>query len=346
MQYRNLGRTGLKVSVLSFGAWVTFGEAADVEVLRRRSQLVSARAPLCSDKGERAYGMCYVLGILVVCINELLNLGRLSAARLAHGVAVCKLTMFLLSSFDNAEVYAGGLAETVMGQAIKELGWKRSDLVISTKIFWGGSGVNDKGLSRKHLIEGLQVLGKHSLGSCFSVGAIVGSEKVTFGVEQSASLKRLQMDYVDVLFCHRPDDSTPIEETVRAMNYLLEQGKIFYWGTSEWSAAQITQACEIAKRLHLVPPIVEQPEYHMFERTKVEVEFAPLYEEQGIGLTTWSPLASGVLTGKYSEGKIPEGSRLALDQFKIEDNLKAMEVLPKLTPEVMEKIESIIQSKP
>eukprot|EP00803_Ostreobium_quekettii_P005675 evm.model.scf_1759.2 EVM.evm.TU.scf_1759.2 scf_1759:4266-10307(-) len=323
MQYRNLGRTGLKVSVLSFGAWVTFGKQVDVE------------------QAKQLMLKCYEGGV---------------------------------NFFDNAEVYAGGLAETVMGQAIKELGWKRSDLVISTKIFWGGSGVNDKGLSRKHLIEGLQ-----------------------------ASLKRLQMDYVDVLFCHRPDDSTPIEETVRAMNYLLEQGKIFYWGTSEWSAAQITQACEIAKRLHLVPPIVEQPEYHMFERTKVEVEFAPLYEEQGIGLTTWSPLASGVLTGKYSEGKIPEGSRLALDQFKamankklverrhqvekvdqlrslaaelgcslaqlalawcaanphvstvimgaskvaqIEDNLKAMEVLPKLTPEVMEKIESIIQSKP
>lgn len=276
--------------------------------------------------------------------------------------------------FDNAEVYASGEAERVMGQAIKELGWKRSDVVISTKIFWGGPGVNDQGLSRKHLIEGTK-----------------------------ASLQRLQMDYVDVLYCHRPDPSTPIEETVRAMNYLLDQGYMFYWGTSEWSADQILEACQIAKRLHLVPPIVEQPEYHMFERKRVEVEYSPIYDTSGIGLTTWSPLASGVLTGKYSGGQVPDGSRLSQDRFKdlankklverrhqvekvdklrllaneigctlpqlaiawcaanphvssvimgaskvsqIEENLKAVDVVPKLTPVIMEKIEAIIQSKP
>eukprot|EP00803_Ostreobium_quekettii_P003684 evm.model.scf_429.5 EVM.evm.TU.scf_429.5 scf_429:58700-61738(-) len=236
MQYRNLGRSGLKVSVLSFGAWVTFGRQIQVE------------------QAKELMSKCYDAGV---------------------------------NFFDNAEEYEDGKAELVMGQALKELGWKRSDIVLSTKIFWGGHGVNGIGLSRKHLIEGTK-----------------------------ASLKRLQTDYVDVLFCHRPDPSTPIEETVRGMNYLLDKGYTFYWGTSEWSASQIMEACGIAKRLHLVPPIVEQPEYNMFTRKRVEEEYSSVYESCGIGLTTYSPLACGLLTGKYLQGA-PQDSRLALDDFKV-----------------------------
>ncbi|MGB9672796.1 MAG: potassium channel beta subunit family protein, partial [Anaerolineales bacterium] len=188
--------------------------------------------------------------------------------------------------FDNAEVYANGQAEIVMGNVIKKLGWKRSDLVISTKLYWGGNGVNDNGLSRKHLMEGID-----------------------------ASLKRLQMDYVDLLFCHRPDMYTPIEETVWAMNLIIQQGKAFYWGTSEWSAAQIMEAYGVARREHLIPPLMEQPEYNMFHRHRVEVEYAPLYRAFGLGTTIWSPLASGLLTGKYNEG-IPEGTRISLPGYE------------------------------
>ncbi|MFS8008071.1 putative NADP-dependent oxidoreductase domain-containing protein [Helianthus anomalus] len=320
MQYKNLGRSGLKVSQISYGAWVTFGNQIDVKEAKT----------------------------LLQCCRD-------------HGV----------NFFDNAEVYANGRAEEIMGQAIRELGWKRSDVVISTKIFWGGPGPNDKGLSRKHIIEGTK-----------------------------ASLKRLDMEYVDLIYCHRPDSSTPIEETVRAMNYVINKGWAFYWGTSEWSAQQITEACEIAKRLGLVGPIVEQPEYNMISRHKVENEYLPLYTNYGIGLTTWSPLASGVLTGKYNSG-VPADSRFALENYKslasrslvddvlkkvrnlkpiadelnvpmsqlaiawcaanpnvssvitgatkesqIQENMKAIDVIPKLTPEVMEKIEAVILSKP
>ncbi|KAK8944470.1 putative voltage-gated potassium channel subunit beta [Platanthera zijinensis] len=259
-----------------------------------------------------------------------------------------------------------------MGQAICELCWKRSDLVISTKIFWGGQGPNDTGLSRKHIVEGTK-----------------------------ASLKRLDMDYVDVIYCHRPDPSTPMEETVRAMNHVIDHGWAFYWGTSEWSAQQITEAWAVAGRLDLVGPVVEQPEYNLLARRKVELEYLPIYSTYGLGLTTWSPLAFGVLTAKYNQGTIPPDSRFALDNYKdlatkslqdevllkvnglkpiadeldatlaqlaiawcasnpnvssvitgatkesqIVENMKALEVLPKLTPDVLEKIEAIVQTKP
>lgn len=189
MEYKNLGRSGLKVSQLSYGAWVSFGNQLDVKEAKSLLQC-------CRDNG--------------------------------------------VNFFDNAEVYANGRAEEIMGQAIRELGWKRSDIVVSTKIFWGGSGPNDKGLSRKHVVEGTK-----------------------------ASLKRLDMEYVDVLYCHRPDTSTPIEETVRAMNYVIDKGWAFYWGTSEWSAQQITEAWGVAQRLDMVGPIVEQPEYNLLSRHKV-----------------------------------------------------------------------------
>jgi voltage-dependent potassium channel beta subunit len=321
MEYRHLGRTGLKVSALSYGAWVSFGNQLDV----KDAKLLLHR---CREAG--------------------------------------------VNFFDNAEVYANGRAEEIMGAAIKELGWKRSDIVISTKLFWGGQGPNDKGLSRKHIIEGIK-----------------------------ASLKRLDMEYVDLLYCHRPDVSTPIEETVRAMNWVIDQGWAFYWGTSEWSAQQITQACEIANRLDLIGPAMEQPEYNLLARDKVEVEYAPLYKNYGLGLTTWSPLASGVLSGKYSKGNIPEGSRFALENYKslanrslvddilskveklrpiaaelnvpmsqlaiawcaknpnvssvitgatkeyqVVENMKAIEILPKLTPDVLKRIDSVVHNKP
>jgi voltage-dependent potassium channel beta subunit len=189
MQYKNLGRSGLRVSQLSYGAWVTFGNQLDVKEAKALLQA-------CRDAG--------------------------------------------VNFFDNAEVYANGRAEEIMGQAIHDLGWRRSDIVLSTKLFWGGQGPNDKGLSRKHVVEGLR-----------------------------ASLKRLETDYVDVVYCHRPDASTPMEETVRAMNWVIDQGWAFYWGTSEWSAQQITEAWGVANRLDLVGPIVEQPEYNLFSRHKV-----------------------------------------------------------------------------
>jgi len=229
MEYRHLGSSGLKVSALSLGAWVTYG----------------------SQVGEDVAHDCMV-------------------AAFEAGV----------NFFDNAEAYASGNAETVMGNVIKRTGWTRSDLVITTKIFWGGKGPNDRGLSRKHIIEGT-----------------------------NAALQRLQLEYVDLLFCHRPDPTTPIEETVRAMNFLLDQGKAFYWGTSEWSAEQIMAAVAVARREHLVPPQAEQPQYNMLHRERVEIEYARLYEEIGMGTTIWSPLASGLLTGKYDDLKAPEDSR-------------------------------------
>ncbi|KAF9182007.1 hypothetical protein BGZ51_005011 [Haplosporangium sp. Z 767] len=169
-----------------------------------------------------------------------------------------------------------------MGLAIQKYGWKRSDLVISTKLFWGGKGPNDRGLSRKHIIEGID-----------------------------ASLKRLQLDYVDLLFAHRPDPDTPMEEIVRAFNLVIEKEKAFYWGTSEWSAQQIQEAHAVAERLGLIAPLMEQPQYNMFHRERVEKEYLPLYKTYGMGATVWSPLASGLLTGKYNTG-VPLDSRLAI----------------------------------
>lgn len=183
---------------------------------------------------------------------------------------------------DNAEAYANGQAEVVVGRIVREL--RRESLVLSSKVFWGGDGPNDRGLSRKHVME-----------ACH------------------AALRRLQTDYLDLYFCHRPDPETPIEETVRAMDVLVRQGKVLYWGTSEWSADQIQEAWGWAERLGLTPPSVEQPQYHLFHRARVEKEYAPLYA-RGMGTTTWSPLASGILSGKYNDA-IPEGSRLAHPRF-------------------------------
>jgi len=234
MEYRYLGRSGLQISALSFGAWVTFSDQLDVD-------------------------------------------GALECMQKAFDAGV--------NFFDNAEVYADGRAETIMGEAIRKAGWRRSDLVLSTKIFWGGSGPNQRGLSRKHIVEGTD-----------------------------AALKRLGTDYVDLVFCHRSDLYTPVEETVRAMNHVIAQGKAFYWGTSEWSADRIRAAWAVARREHLIPPLMEQPEYNMFKRARVEVEYAKLYEEIGLGTTIWSPLCSGILTGKYSDG-IPAGSRATLPSY-------------------------------
>ena len=235
MEYRNLGSSGIKVSALSLGAWVTYGEQVGEETALQ-------------------------------CMTAAYEAG--------------------VNFFDNAESYGSGNAETVMGLVLKKTGWKRSDLVVSTKIFWGGRGPNDTGLSRKHIVEGTH-----------------------------ASLKRLQLDYVDLLFCHRPDPQTPIEETVWAMNQMVQQGKALYWGTSEWSAAQIIEAYSIARSEHLTPPSMEQPQYHMFHRQRVEAEYARLYREIGLGTTIWSPLASGLLTGKYNNG-IPEGTRVSLPGYE------------------------------
>lgn len=178
--------------------------------------------------------------------------------------------------FDTAEIYGTGNAETQMGQAFKELGYRREDLVVSTKLFKCGAGVNDTFLSRKHIVEGLR-----------------------------NSLKRLQMDYVDVIFCHRPDYDTPLEETVRAMSYVIDQGMAFYWGTSEWPADRISKAIELCERLNLHKPIVEQPQYSMFWRTSFEKDYRRVFGEYKYGSTIWSPLAGGLLTGKYNEGVVP-----------------------------------------
>lgn len=241
MKYRFLGRSGLKVSALSFGSWVTFGDQIDEDI---------------------AYN----------CMKEAYDAG--------------------VNFFDNAEAYSEGQSEKMMGNIIKKAGWKRSDLVLSTKIFWGGEGPNNSGLSYKHIIEGT-----------------------------NAALKRMQTDYVDLIFCHRPDKFTPIEETVWAMNQIIQQGKAFYWGTSEWSAEQIREAYHIAKANNLRPPLMDQPQYNMFHRERVEKEYARLYDEIGLGTTIWSPLASGLLTGKYNDG-VPDDSRLSLDKYKwLRENL-------------------------
>ena len=238
MPYRRLGRSGLKVSALSFGSWVTFGTQVDT-------------------------------GLAKEC---------LSAARDAG-----------VNFFDNAEVYAGGQSESIMGAAIAELGWERKSYVISTKLYWGISNgaVNlTNTLNRKYLMQGID-----------------------------GSLERLGLDFVDLLFCHRPDPETPIEETVWAMSDIVSSGKALYWGTSEWSADEIRAAWEVAERHHLHKPVMEQPQYNLFETRKVEQEYARLYEDIGLGLTTWSPLASGLLTGKYIDG-VPEGSRATLPGYE------------------------------
>ncbi|MBM4426022.1 MAG: aldo/keto reductase [Chloroflexi bacterium] len=237
MNYRQLGKTGLRVSELSFGSWVTFHNQAGVD-----------------------------------------SAVEMMTAAYEHGV----------NFFDNAEVYAGGKSESVMGEALKKLGWRRSSYLVSTKIYWGlHDNVNEKNtLNRKRLIEGI-----------------------------NGSLERLQMDYVDLLYCHRPDATTPIEETVWAMHNIIEWGKALYWGTSEWSAAEIIEAIQIAERHHLHKPVVEQPQYNLFERARLEGDYVRFYQEYGYGTTTWSPLASGLLSGKYNKG-IPEGTRGALKGYE------------------------------
>ncbi len=230
MEYRRLGKSGLLVSELSFGSWLTFG-----------SQIERKVAKDCMYKA-------YDLGV---------------------------------NFFDNAEVYAEGESEKVMGEIIKKSGWSRDTFVVSSKVFWGGELPNQKGLSRKHVFE-----------ACH------------------AALKRLNVEYLDLYFCHRPDINTPMEETVRAMHDLIQQGKILYWGMSEWSAAEIMEAYGIARQYNLTPPTMEQPQYNMLQRKKVDRDYHKLYTEIGLGTTIWSPLASGLLTGKYNNG-IPKDSRAA-----------------------------------
>ena len=323
MEYRRLGRSGLQVSALSFGAWVTFAQQITRETA---SDLMTA----AFDGG--------------------------------------------VNFFDNAEAYAAGEAEVVMGKILKKKGWPRSEFVVSSKVFWGGDKPNQEGLSRKHVME-----------ACH------------------AAMKRLKVDYLDLYFCHRPDPNTPVEETVRAMSDLIHQGKVLYWGTSEWSAEGINAAHEAARKYNLVPPTMEQPQYNMFTRDKVEREFAPLYGDVGLGTTVWSPLASGMLTGKYLSGD-PGDTRISLKNYEwlrksftdeeakrrlgvvsslndlakeigtslsrlalawclknpqvstaimgasrveqLEDNMQSLEVVARLTPEVMEKIEGILGNKP
>lgn len=248
MEYRHLGKSGLKVSELSFGSWITFGSSLDLNGAKK-------------------------------CIRFAFENG--------------------VNFFDNAEAYATGASELLMGEVLKD--YRREDLVISTKIFWGGQGPNDTGLSWKHLVEGTK-----------------------------NSLRRLQLDYVDLLFCHRPDPNTPIEETVRAMDTIIRAGYAFYWGTSEWSASDIEKAHTIAKEIHAIPPTMEQPEYNLFKRERVEKEYKPLYKKYGMGTTIWSPLDSGILTGKYNNG-IPEGSRLESHE----------ELRRRLTPEKISKVKKL-----
>ncbi len=320
MDYRNLGSSGLRVSELSLGSWITYHNQVDASAA-----------------------------------TEML------AAAMDAGI----------NFFDNAEVYAKGQSEVVMGEAFKRLGWPRLNYVVSTKFFWGldreGHAVNRKDtLNRKYLMQAID-----------------------------GSLKRLGLDFVDLVYCHRSDPTTPIEETVWAMSDIIASGRALYWGTSEWSAADIRTAWDVAERHHLRKPVMEQPQYHLFHRSRVEQEYARLYEDIGLGLTTWSPLASGLLTGKYKSG-IPAGSRGALESMgfltksltdaaknaavaklepiaadlgatlaqlaiawaaknprvstvitgasslaQLQSNLGAVAVLPKLTPEVMARIEAL-----
>ena len=237
MQYRRLGSSGLKLSELSFGSWVTYG-----------NQLAEDSARECMAA--------------------------------AHDAGV--------NFFDNAEVYARGQSETIMGGALNKLGWRRSSYVVSTKFYWGlNDGPNEKNtLNRKYLMQAID-----------------------------GSLKRLKLDHVDLVFCHRPDPDTPLEEVVWAMHDMIRTGKALYWGTSEWEAAAIAAAWHIADKHHLAKPVMEQPQYNLFHRERVEREYARLYDDPGIGLTTWSPLASGLLSGKYNDG-IPAGSRATIKGYE------------------------------
>ncbi|MCF8237849.1 MAG: aldo/keto reductase [Saprospiraceae bacterium] len=234
MEYRYLGRSGLQVSALSLGSWLTFGKQIE------------------DGTAERLMSIAYEQGV---------------------------------NFFDNAEIYARGQSEIVMGQILNKLKWDRSSYLVSSKVFFGdGSKLpNQTGLSRKHIVE-----------AC------------------DAALRRLQVEYLDLFFCHRPDKNTPIDETVRTMNHLIAQGKILYWGTSEWSAQEITEAHMVAREHHLIGPVMEQPQYNLFHREKVENEFSQLYQTVGLGTTIWSPLGSGVLTGKYLD-RFPEGTRLGME---------------------------------
>lgn len=326
MQYRRLGKSGLKVSVLSFGSWVTFGNQMDV------------------DKALESMAAAYDAGV---------------------------------NFFDNAEVYAQGQSETIMGQALKKLGWRRDSYIVSSKVMWGSVAdprPTQRGLSRKHLVE-----------AC------------------DQAMERLQVDYLDLYFCHRPDPEAPMEEVVWTMTNLINQGKVLYWGTSEWSAQQLMEAHSVARQYNLIPPTMEQPQYHMFHRHTVEVEYARLYETIGLGTTIWSPLASGLLTGKYNDG-VPDDSRLTLPGYEwlreifeseegqrriqktreltavaeelgtsmakmaiawcvknpnvstvitgasrvaqVQENMAALDVVPLLTDDVMAKIESLLGNKP
>jgi voltage-dependent potassium channel beta subunit len=323
MQYRRLGSSGLKLSALSFGSWVTFHKQID---------LVAS----------------------IALMRQAFDSG--------------------VNFFDNAEAYASGESERLMGEALRKLGWPRSAYVVSTKVFWGGKLPNQKGLSRKHIRD-----------ACDN------------------GLRRLQVDYLDLYFCHRPDHETPLEETVRAMGELVAQGKVLYWGTSEWEADQIAEAHGIARALGVAPPTMEQPQYNLFERQKVERDYARLYQTIGLGTTTWSPLASGILTDKYRKG-VPDGSRMSLSGMEwlraelesprgreqvqkttqlagiarelgitvsqlaiawcllnpnvstvilgatgpeqLRENLAASEAVAKLTPEVVARIESVVGNKP
>ena len=319
-----MGKSGLQVSLLSFGSWVTFHKQIE------------------DNSADALMGLAYDNGV---------------------------------NFFDNAEGYALGESEKMMGRVLKAKGWDRTSYIVSSKVFFGWRGNDNKpnqtGLSRKHITE-----------ACHE------------------ALQRLQVDYLDLYFCHRPDKNVPIEEVVWAMNHLLQQGKILYWGTSEWSAQEIMEAHLFARQYNLVGPTMEQPEYNLFHRDKIEVEFAQLYKTVGLGTTIWSPLAAGLLTGKYNNG-IPADSRLAVKGFewlkdkhyseaKVEkikklepiteqlqcslaalsiawciknpnvstailgatkkeqllENLKALEVLPKLTDEVMQQIDAVVESKP
>lgn len=324
MEYRRMGRSGLQLSVLSFGSWVSFHKQID------------------DNRADELMGIAY-----------------------DHGV----------NFFDNAEVYALGESEKMMGRVLKNKAWDRTSYVISSKAFWGWRGKQNKpnqsGLSRKHLVE-----------ACHE------------------ALGRLQVDYLDIYYCHRPDKGVPIEEVVWTMHNLIQQGKILYWGTSEWSGVEIMEAHRVAQQYGLIAPVVEQPQYHLLERNKMENEYLMVFKTVGMGTTIWSPLASGLLSGKYNEG-IPEGSRFALSGFdwlkdrwmqdkflekakqlnelakslditmaqlsigwcirnpnvssailgatnrdQLLENLKALEASAKLDEAVMQKIEDIVQTKP
>lgn len=320
MEYRRLGKSGLQVSALSFGSWLTFGKQ------------------IKDNTAEDLMKFAYDNGI---------------------------------NFFDNAEIYARGQSEIVMGKILKKMGWSRDTFVVSSKVYWGGDLPNQMGLSRKHVVEACE-----------------------------AALKRLQVDYLDLYFCHRPDKNTPVEETVWTMHNLIQQGKILYWGTSEWSAQEIQEAHTAAARFNLIGPVMEQPQYNMLHRQRFEVEYYMLFRDYGMGSTIWSPLASGLLTGKYNNG-FPDDTRLSIEgldwlkdrvltdenlqtvrdlaqiaeklgtslprlaiawclknpnvstvilgaskQYQLEENLKSFETRDMLSEDIMEDIEAILGNKP